>query len=150
MQGEPPTHRSGVDRENSTTDSLPIFLIAGLTFRLWQWRDVCVGNAIFMVAVEADCRCPTDAESRCPKAAKRLAVFGKEAAMTDEIIELFPVENRTPLAMRAALPLTFQIPVFVALYRSFLNLASTQQINEPFLWIPNLEGMSIDNFNSDM
>jgi YidC/Oxa1 family membrane protein insertase len=42
--------------------------------------------------------------------------------------------------LAGCLPSLFQLPVFVALYRSFLNLASTQQINEPFLWIPNLEG----------
>lgn len=45
-----------------------------------------------------------------------------------------------PLA--GCLPALVQIPVFVALYRSFQNLAqeSTHRLNEPFLWLPNLEG----------
>ena len=43
-----------------------------------------------------------------------------------------------PLA--GCLPALFQIPVFIALYRSFFNLAAEQRIGEPFLWLPNLEG----------
>lgn len=53
-----------------------------------------------------------------------------------------------PLA--GCLPALFQLPIFVALYRSFLNLASTQQIDEPFLWIPNLEGIINFSFISSL
>lgn len=38
------------------------------------------------------------------------------------------------------MPSLIQIPVFLALYRSFYNLASTSQLQEPFLWLPNLQG----------
>ena len=43
--------------------------------------------------------------------------------------------------LSGCLPALVQIPVFLALYRSFFNLASqTDQLSEPFLWLPNLEG----------
>lgn len=46
-----------------------------------------------------------------------------------------------PLA--GCLPAILQIPVFLSLYRSFFNLASQTDkgtLNEPFLWLPNLQG----------
>lgn len=54
------------------------------------------------------------------------------------IAALYQETNTNPLA--GCLPALVQIPVFLALYRSFLNLASTNQMAEPFLWLPNLEG----------
>lgn len=51
---------------------------------------------------------------------------------------LYQETNVNPLA--GCLPALFQIPVFLGLYRSFLNLASTHQMTEPFLWLPDLEG----------
>ena len=52
-----------------------------------------------------------------------------------------------PLA--GCLPALFQIPVFLALYRSFQNLAADQKISEPFLWLPNLEGPVFGERSSD-
>lgn len=43
-----------------------------------------------------------------------------------------------PLA--GCLPALVQIPVFLALYRSFLDLAQGGKLDEPFLWLPNLDG----------
>ena len=38
-----------------------------------------------------------------------------------------------------------RFPVFIALYRSILNLAFEKRIGEGFLWLPNLEGPTYDN-----
>lgn len=51
---------------------------------------------------------------------------------------LYQETNVNPLA--GCLPSLAQIPVFIALYRSFLNLATQNQLTEPFLWLPNLQG----------
>jgi YidC/Oxa1 family membrane protein insertase len=39
-----------------------------------------------------------------------------------------------PLA--GCLPALAQIPIFIGLYRSLLNLASDNVLDEPFLWLP--------------
>ena len=54
-----------------------------------------------------------------------------------------------PLA--GCLPALFQIPVFLALYRSFTNLASgsEKKLAEAFLWLPNLEGPTYGVRSSD-
>jgi len=51
---------------------------------------------------------------------------------------LYQESEVNPLA--GCLPAIIQIPVFIALYRSFQNLATKNLLNEPFLWLPDLEG----------
>ncbi len=59
--------------------------------------------------------------------------------LQNQMVALLYQETKVnPLA--GCLPALFQIPVFLALYRSFLNLASENKLTEPFLWLPNLEG----------
>lgn len=38
------------------------------------------------------------------------------------------------------MPSLAQIPIFISLYRALLALAAENKLDEPFLWIPNLEG----------
>ena len=52
--------------------------------------------------------------------------------------KLYQDEQVNPLA--GCLPVFAQIPVWIALYRSVLNLASDNLLNESFLWIPSLQG----------
>lgn len=52
--------------------------------------------------------------------------------------QLFQAANANPLA--GCLPAVFQIPIFIALYRALQNLVAENKLNEPFLWIPDLEG----------
>lgn len=52
--------------------------------------------------------------------------------------ELYRKQNVNPLAGCA--PVFAQIPIWVALYRSVLNLAAENKLNEPFLWLPSLQG----------
>ena len=57
--------------------------------------------------------------------------------------KLFVPFTHTPQVnpLAGCLPALFQIPVFLALYRSFFNLAAEHRIiSESFLWLPNLEG----------
>lgn len=58
--------------------------------------------------------------------------------MQREIQMLYSSNNINPLA--GCLPSLVQLPVFIALYRALLKLANTNQLDEPFLWLPNLEG----------
>lgn len=60
---------------------------------------------------------------------------------------LYEETEVNPLA--GCLPAIIQIPIFISLYRSFLNLASQGSINEPFLWFPNLEGPTMGEKNMD-
>jgi YidC/Oxa1 family membrane protein insertase len=60
---------------------------------------------------------------------------------------LYEEAKVNPLA--GCLPALFQVPVFIALYRSFLNLAQEGTINEPFLWVPNLVGPTFGERSTD-
>ena len=60
---------------------------------------------------------------------------------------LYQETDVNPLA--GCLPALVQIPVFLSLYRSFLNLAQTKQLDESFLWIPNLEGPTFGERTTD-
>lgn len=53
-----------------------------------------------------------------------------------------PRPQVNPLA--GCLPALAQIPIFIGLYRALLALAKEDLLEEPFLWIPSLEGPSAD------
>jgi len=55
-----------------------------------------------------------------------------------KMAELYKEEDVNPLA--GCLPTLVQIPVFIGLYRSVLDLAKKDLLEESFLWIPSLEG----------
>ena len=57
--------------------------------------------------------------------------------------KLYEMTETNPLA--GCLPAIAQIPVFIALYRSVLNLAFEKRLGEGFLFLPNLEGPTYDN-----
>lgn len=52
--------------------------------------------------------------------------------------QLYKEEQINPLA--GCLPVFAQIPVWIALYRSVLNLAADNLLDESFLWLPSLQG----------
>lgn len=58
--------------------------------------------------------------------------------MNQKIAEFYQANEINPLA--GCLPSLVQIPVFIGLYRAVLNLAKDNKLDEPFLWLPNLEG----------
>jgi len=58
--------------------------------------------------------------------------------MNQKIAEVYQTNQVNPLA--GCIPSLIQIPVFVGLYRAVLTLAAADKLNEPFLWLPNLEG----------
>lgn len=58
--------------------------------------------------------------------------------MNQMISRLYQEENVNPLA--GCLPVLAQFPIWIGLYRSVLNLASDNILNESFLWIPSLQG----------
>ena len=57
--------------------------------------------------------------------------------------QLFQTANVNPLA--GCLPALVQIPIFISLYRALQNLVAENKLNEPFLWIPDLEGPVYSN-----
>jgi len=58
--------------------------------------------------------------------------------MNQKIAEVYQTNQINPLA--GCIPALVQIPIFIGLYRAVLNLAKEDQLNEQFLWLPNLEG----------
>eukprot|EP00550_Attheya_septentrionalis_P008094 CAMPEP_0198294850 /NCGR_PEP_ID=MMETSP1449-20131203/24681_1 /TAXON_ID=420275 /ORGANISM="Attheya septentrionalis, Strain CCMP2084" /LENGTH=454 /DNA_ID=CAMNT_0043994945 /DNA_START=86 /DNA_END=1450 /DNA_ORIENTATION=+ len=58
--------------------------------------------------------------------------------MNQKVAEIYKDNEVNPLA--GCLPSIVQIPVFIGLYRAVLALAKDNELNEPFLWLPNLEG----------
>uniref|UniRef100_A0A7S4DV94 Membrane insertase YidC/Oxa/ALB C-terminal domain-containing protein n=1 Tax=Lotharella globosa TaxID=91324 RepID=A0A7S4DV94_9EUKA len=52
--------------------------------------------------------------------------------------EVYAENKVNPLA--GLLPAFAQIPIFIALYRALQQLATNDMMNQPFLWLPNLEG----------
>lgn len=58
--------------------------------------------------------------------------------MNQKIAAVYQDNQVNPLA--GCIPSLVQLPVFIGLYRAVLNLAKEDKLNEPFLWLPNLEG----------
>jgi len=57
------------------------------------------------------------------------------------IAKLYEDTGSNPLA--GCLPPLLQIPVFIGLYRSILNLANDKVLEEPFFFLPSLEGPTL-------
>lgn len=55
-----------------------------------------------------------------------------------KMAQLYQDNDVNPLA--GCLPALVQIPIFISLYRALTNLAAQNELDEPFLWLPNLEG----------
>jgi len=58
--------------------------------------------------------------------------------MNQKIAEIYQTNQVNPLA--GCVPSLVQIPVFIGLYRAVLTLANDNALDEPFLFLPNLEG----------
>ena len=58
--------------------------------------------------------------------------------MNQKVAEFYQVNEINPLA--GCIPSLVQIPVFIGLYRAVLSLAKENKLDEPFLFLPNLEG----------
>jgi len=58
--------------------------------------------------------------------------------MNKKVSEMYQTNEINPLA--GCIPSIVQIPVFIGLYRAVLTLAKDNKLDEPFLFLPNLEG----------
>jgi YidC/Oxa1 family membrane protein insertase len=58
--------------------------------------------------------------------------------MNQKIAEIYQQNDVNPLA--GCIPSLAQIPIFIGLYRAVLTLAKENALDEPFLFLPNLEG----------
>ena len=61
-----------------------------------------------------------------------------EQTKNQMLSQLFQTAQVNPLA--GCFPALVQIPIFISLYRALLNLVAENKLDEPFLWIPDLEG----------
>ena len=61
-----------------------------------------------------------------------------EQTRNQMLSQLYQAAQVNPLA--GCLPALAQIPVFISLYRALQNLVAENKLDEPFLWIPDLEG----------
>lgn len=78
-------------------------------------------------------------QALAPKAKELKEKYGRNKALLNQLTaKLYEDAEVNPLA--GCLPALAQIPIFIALYRSLLNLASNSDFNEPFLWLPSLAG----------
>lgn len=65
--------------------------------------------------------------------------FAKDDETKNKLLtQLFQAAQVNPLA--GCFPALVQIPVFISLYRALTNLVAAHKLNEPFLWIPDLQG----------
>jgi len=60
---------------------------------------------------------------------------------------LFAEKEVNPLA--GCLPILIQFPIFIALYRTLLNLGKDRMLGEPFLFLPSLEGPVVAGLPTD-
>lgn len=60
------------------------------------------------------------------------------AVINQMTAKLYKDEDVNPLL--GCLPLLAQLPIWLALYRALQNMAKEDILNEPFLWIPSLQG----------
>jgi len=58
--------------------------------------------------------------------------------MNQKIAEVYQQNEVNPLA--GCIPSLAQIPIFIGLYRAVLTLAKENALDEPFIFLPNLEG----------
>lgn len=78
-------------------------------------------------------------QALAPKAKELKDKYGKNKALLNQLTaKLYEDAEVNPLA--GCLPALAQIPIFIALYRSLINLAGNSDFNEPFLWLPSLAG----------
>lgn len=78
-------------------------------------------------------------QALAPKAKELKEKYGRNKALLNQLTaKLYEDAEVNPLA--GCLPALAQIPIFIALYRSLLNLAGNADFNEPFLWLPSLAG----------
>lgn len=58
--------------------------------------------------------------------------------MNQKIAEMYQENDVNPLA--GCIPALVQLPVLIGLYRAVLALATENELDEPFLFLPSLEG----------
>lgn len=74
-----------------------------------------------------------------PLQQKIQAKFANDEQTKNQLLaQLFQAAKANPLA--GCLPAIIQLPVFISLYRALTNLVAENKLDEPFLWIPDLEG----------
>eukprot|EP00639_Heterosigma_akashiwo_P014172 CAMPEP_0206380588 /NCGR_PEP_ID=MMETSP0294-20121207/12114_1 /ASSEMBLY_ACC=CAM_ASM_000327 /TAXON_ID=39354 /ORGANISM="Heterosigma akashiwo, Strain CCMP2393" /LENGTH=442 /DNA_ID=CAMNT_0053829827 /DNA_START=116 /DNA_END=1444 /DNA_ORIENTATION=+ len=81
----------------------------------------------------------TKMQAIAPKVKQLQSKYANNPELANQkIAELYQTNEVNPLA--GCIPALVQIPVFISLYRALLNLAAENRLNQPFLWIPSLEG----------
>jgi len=81
----------------------------------------------------------TKMQKLTPLQQKIQAKYANDEQTKNQLLsQLFQAANVNPLA--GCFPALVQIPIFLSLYRALQNLVAENKLDEPFLWIPDLEG----------
>ena len=81
----------------------------------------------------------TKMQKLTPLQQKIQAKYANDEKTKNQLLsQLFQTANVNPLA--GCFPALVQIPIFISLYRALQNLIAENKLDEPFLWIPDLEG----------
>jgi YidC/Oxa1 family membrane protein insertase len=88
----------------------------------------------------------TKMQKLTPLQQKITAKYADDETTKNQLLaQLFQTANVNPLA--GCFPALVQLPIFLSLYRALTNLVAENKLDEPFLWIPDLEvlySLSID------
>jgi len=81
----------------------------------------------------------TKMQKMAPLQQKIQAKYANDEKTKNQLLAaLFQAANVNPLA--GCFPALVQIPIFISLYRALQNLIAENKLDEPFLWIPDLQG----------
>jgi len=126
---------TAIDFGHTTLKSMGMRDAYGLSIIIFT----CLIKAATLPLTSAQIESTSKLQSIQPLQAKIQTLYAKDENAKNQLLaQLFAAANVNPLA--GCLPALVQIPVFLSLYRALTNLIAENKLNEPFLWIPNLEG----------
>jgi len=118
------------------------FVGVGLESNSWGWSILFVTvviKALTYPLTKSQLESTNKMQALQPKIKEIQATYASNPeVMNKKISEFYQTNSVNPLA--GCIPSLVQIPIFIGLYRAVLQLAKDDCLNEPFLWLPNLEG----------
>lgn len=105
---------------------------------------VCIVKALTLPLTTKQLESTTKMQQLQPYTQKIQKAYANDEQTRNQLTaQLFQTANVNPLA--GCLPALVQIPIFISLYRALQNLVAENKLDEPFLWIPDLEGPVYSN-----
>lgn len=125
----------GIDLGHTTLQATGLKATYGISIILFTLLI----KALTLPLTTAQLESTTKMQKLQPLQAQIAAKYANDEQVKNQLLaQLFQTANVNPLA--GCLPAIVQIPVFLSLYRAIQNLVAENKLDEPFLWIPDLEG----------